>query len=168
MLPLLNIGAGALPLLGNKKIMTPILYMAGAVLAYHFVAKPVLGNLGLINSTQKKQEAELKQITQNITPDQLSLPEFRYRELAEIIYVALYNPMANDDEEAVYGVFEQLSTQQDVLKLIDKFGFRARNIGVLNTSNSFSLGAFLTAAMNTKEIAKINNILARKTIPYRF
>ena len=60
----------------------------------------------------------------------------------------------NDDEEAIFEVFQRMKTNSDVLKLQEVFGIR----------DDKDLFAYIRNFFNNSEIQKINDILAQRNI----
>lgn len=84
------------------------------------------------------------------------------------------------DENAIYAVFTSLSNDADVLKLIDAFGVRylvpcagsepISYTRYLFDSKTFggSIATWLQYDLTPGEVKKVNDILAKKSIQYRF
>ena len=62
------------------------------------------------------------------------------------------------DESAVYRVFASAKNDLDVLGIVKAFGVK----------DGETLGQWLTADLDEKEIKALNDLLARKGIKYRF
>ncbi len=89
-------------------------------------------------------------------------PEFRYRDMADILDKALLRD-STEDEDAVYGVMEKMKNVSDVSKVIDAFGHRRQ----MFTTYYISLPQAIQY-LNKREKKKINDILAGKKIDYSF
>lgn len=68
------------------------------------------------------------------------------------------------NESSIYAVFAQLNNDLDMLKLVQAFGNRR----VEYSAAWVSLPAWLESELDSKEMAKINDILKSKGIKYRF
>jgi len=99
----------------------------------------------------------------------LSYPIINYTNWANRIEVALEN-LYNDDEDAVYSVFEKMLNNDDVLQLQKSFGTRARSpwgIGIIGGYTG-TLSEWLTAQLSENEREHINQLLASNGVTIQF
>jgi len=144
--------------LGRFKIDKSVLPIAagGAALAVAllFIRKKTAGD------TISDAEKESKDISKVQKP---TYGPTQYQLFADKVYSAGVTWFGTD-ENAIYGVFNQLYNDLDVLELIKAFGTRRLEF----TSVFGNLQQFLASEMNAKEIGQINTILFSKGIKYRF
>lgn len=107
-------------------------------------------------SVMIKQKSLTNEVNKEMDVSQITLTHSQYNTLANKIFSA--KGVLNDDEEAVYDAFKTLNTRTDVLQLMSAFGVK----------DDMTLSEYLYDMMSAKEIAKINNILASKSINYTF
>lgn len=135
------------------------------VVVYFWIIKPIM------RATKSPGEEELRQ---SLSADEkkfrkdgqeLSYPESAYDNFADVIQQAGYAfSFDGVDQEAIYGVFEQMQNDLDTLYLIKAFGRRRVEMSM----QSAALGGFLRTELDEEEMAKINDILAAKGIIYKF
>lgn len=75
---------------------------------------------------------------------------------ADKLYQAMKGP--GTDEDAIYEVFNNIDSLSNLLYLIKIFGVR----------NSLTLNEWLTSELNAKERTKLNSIIARNNIGFKF
>lgn len=111
----------------------------------------------LINGLTGKVQAnaELNQY-QAESGESLTLSNADYNRLADKLYKAVKG--VGTDETAIYAVFNALTNKADLLKLIAVFG----------TKDDMTLVQWLYDDLNSREIGKVNSILANKGIDYSF
>ena len=101
----------------------------------------------------------------DIKPSSLTHTESYYYVLADKIQTA--SEGVGTDEELIYSVMQQMKTNSDVLQLIKAFGKRWFQNGF-----GFYYNATLTEVINheldTKELQRVNEILAENGITMRF
>jgi hypothetical protein len=93
----------------------------------------------------------------------LSLPLSQYTSLANTLYDSFMSAFGTD-EDSIYGVFNKLSTDGDVAKLIAAFGYRRQEWGFTD----YDLPYFMKDELDATEIRYVNQILSAKNIKYRF
>ena len=111
----------------------------------------------LVNGLTGKVQAnvELNQY-QAESGESLTLSNADYNRLADKLYKAVKG--VGTDETAIYAVFNALTNKADLLKLIAVFG----------TKDDMTLVQWLYDDLNSREIGKLNSILANKGIDYSF
>lgn len=131
-----------------------LLISAGLIVGVFIAGRKILENFGLI-STKQEQNALQQLIIDNYfnpnywkqEPGALIITESYSRQLAEIIYDSY--GYFNDDESAVYGVFELMKTKSQVSWLSMKF----------QQYYNKSLLEYLRSFLNNEELAKIAMIV---------
>lgn len=150
---ILNLGP-----LGRVKISKNVLPVAAGgaalLLAFLLLRKRVAGDTVSDAEKESKDIAKIQNPTYGPT---------QYQLFADKIYTAGVTWFGTD-ENAIYGVFNQLYNDLDVLELIKAFGTRRLEF----TTVMGNLQQFLASEMNEKEIGQINTILFSKGIKYRF
>lgn len=116
----------------------------------------VLKLTGVINKAEKeKAEKEAtEQFLKEVTITNLRISETTAKQLAEKLYTAMKG--WGTDEKAIYEVFSQVSTRDDVLFIFAQFGLK----------DGRNLTQWLTSELNAKERTKVNAILTEKNINY--
>ena len=117
----------------------------------------VLKLTGVINKAeQEKAEKEAtEQFLKEVTITNLRISETTAKQLAEKLYTAMKG--WGTDEKAIYEVFSQVSTRDDVLYIFAQFGLK----------DGRNLTQWLTSELNAKERTKVNTILMEKNINYQ-
>jgi len=103
--------------------------------------------------------------TKGIKP---SFSDSQYSAWANQLFTAMNG--YTSDEAAVYRVFVNMKNNADVLKLIDAYGIRTLSSGNWNPAPDFkgTLSGALSEEFDTKEIAALNDILAKRKITIKF
>ena len=117
------------------------------ILLYFFVKSKIKKS-----AVDKIQQAKVEEFETEVITDKLSFPLSEYNNMAQKIEDS--KGFFNDDEEAVYEVFQRLKTNSDVLKLQEVFGIR----------DDKDLFGYLRNFLNNDELQKINDILAQRNI----
>ena len=138
----------------NKVNIDPNLILTVGLIGFiYFGGRGLLKTFGVIESKEDKDEA--KQIQQLQTEDYFNpnywtkqlpaivIKEDKTQELIEILYNSY--GYFNDDEAAIYGVFETLKTKSQVSWLAYKF----------NERYNASLLEYLRSFLNDSELSKI-------------
>ena len=134
--------------------LKPVVFIAAILgLAYY---------LGSRTGKAKKQNQTDDTLKKEISSGALTYEQTQYVSFADRLETAMYG--YTDDEEAVFDVFSKLRNRSDLLQLIRAFGER-RIIWTIGKSN---LNAWISNRLETKEIARINDILKRNNIDYQF
>jgi len=185
--PLVIVGVAAITLTGKRKSVTGLklkerysklspttkkvlLYGGGGLAAYFllryvFSYKPTQQQLDTLESA-KNQLAYLA-ARYGVVPSQ---PVAQFSAWSGVIVEAVNK--CGTDEGAIYRVFEQLSNEADVYKLIAVFGI-GKYIGCLDRGLfdpyvHKTLPEALTDDMSTSNVSYINEILSDKGIDFRF
>lgn len=144
-----------------------LLVTGGALLlGYFLIVRPIFKKLGIVKSDSQLEQERLAEVHVEQVGQEPSYPLIKYKELADTIEDALGSYIANDNEDVVYNVFNQLNNDRDMAELIRAFGMRSRSVALIGTGKK-GLTAFINNAMNQNEISKVNNILQNKNIKYR-
>ena len=143
----------------NKKFPIPSEYIIGIGLIgfLYFAGKGVLSKFGLLPS---KNDQEIKQSLSTLANEDYFNPNYYARHLpAKILTVSdgnkfserIYNAkqLINDDEAAVYGVFQLLRTKTQVSSLANYFQSKYQK----------SLLGFLQSFLNESELSNIATII---------
>jgi hypothetical protein len=109
-----------------------------------------------INSEQK--ELKKKGMT-------LSYSLYTYKSDAEVLLNAMGR--IGTDEDAIYRVFSKMNNDLDVSELFKQFGTHLYAVSPVNFQY-LDLNGWISEELNSKEIAKLNQILASNNITYRF
>lgn len=107
----------------------------------------------LVNKTAGAQD-----LAQHIaeTGETTTLTNAKFQQLANVIYGACKG--WGTDEEAIYGAFYQLNNTADYLKLENVFGLR----------DGHDLNWWIRSELSSRELRKLNEILANKGIDHAF
>ena len=95
------------------------------------------------------------EISKEVNTVNLRISETTAKQLAEKLYTAMKG--WGTDEKAIYEVFNQVSTRDDVLYIFAQFGLK----------DGKNLTQWLTSELNAKERAQVNAILTSKGINYQ-
>lgn len=133
------------------------LILGGAIVCYYFFT--VLRKQIAQQKNNLQNELD-KPSTQAAILQQATISRARALQLAEQIKGAW--GILNDDEKAVYNVFEQLENEADVFLLMSVYQFNPVGSKIENLQTS------LTTRMNNNERRKINDILKSKGIEITF
>jgi hypothetical protein len=148
----------------NTNIDPNLLLVGGGLLIAFLGGKAIFEKLGLVDSAEEKQaEAEIKNQMQQLSTGNYFDPDFYKKggagtmlltmsaasSYAKIIYDA--KGILNDDEAAVYGVFQSLKTRSQVSFLSEVFFKTYKK----------SLIAYLMSFLNDSELAIVAKICNR-------
>ena len=117
----------------------------------------ILKLTGVIDKAEKDKAAKeaTEQFLKEVNSVNLRISETTAKSLAEKLYTAMKG--WGTDEKAIYEVFNQVSTRDDVLYIFAQFGLK----------DGKNLTQWLTAELNAKERAQVNAILTQKNINYQ-
>ena len=134
-----------------------IVIICGVVALIGLITFVVLKLTGVINKAEKeKAEKEAtEQFLKEVTITNLRISETTAKQLAEKLYTAMKG--WGTDEKAIYEVFSQVSTRDDVLYIFAQFGLK----------DGRNLTQWLTSELNAKERTNVNAILTEKNINYK-
>lgn len=110
---------------------------------------------GKLTDTIKNRELA-ESLDEEINQDDITLTQTQLNTFASSLYAAMDG--AGTDEDKIYNVFRAMGTRSDVLQLIKTFGVK----------DGETLTEWLNGDLSSKEIDKINNILANNNINYQF
>lgn len=113
----------------------------------------------LIQSINKEQQ---KLSRQGMS---LSYPTFQYKSYAEILKNAMGG--LGTDENSIYNVMSKMKNNLDLSELIKQYGTHIYAVSPIRFLY-LDLSGWLTEELNTKELNKVNNILAENNITYKF
>lgn len=141
----------------TKKVLIYGAVGVGAYLLYRGVKKALGFSTAAVVALQEQSEF----IKQGMRP---SYVDSQYKLFADTIYSSGFDVLFGTDEDSIYAVFRKMNNDLDVNKLIVAFGTRRIEF----SSQSASLGGFLTSELDEKEREEINKILKAKSIKYKF
>ena len=110
---------------------------------------------GKLTDTIKNRELA-ESLDEEINQDDITLTQTQLNTFASSLYAAMDG--AGTDEDKIYNVFRAMGTRSDVLQLIKTFGVK----------DGETLTEWFNGDLSSKEIDKINNILANNNINYQF
>ena len=141
----------------KQKIDPNLLLVFGGFVFIYFAGRKVMQSFGLISDPTERQNLQKLENQNYFDPDwykqflskgnPLILTESTSKQYSETIYNAM--GIFNDNENAVYGVFEQLKTKSQVSWLAKKF-FEKYDISLLE---------YLRTYFNDSEMAKVAAII---------
>lgn len=142
--------------------------IAGAAAAgYLFIklTKKVEEKKQLIGATN-----ELNAINQELENIQqpASFSQAQYNSWANALFIAMDG--FGSDENSIYNIFKLLKNNADLLQLIKAFGIREISSGKFNPEPNVkgTLIQCITSELNAYEISKINSILDKSGITFKF
>lgn len=139
-----------------KNLFFGVLTAIGASL---IVAK-LLGGKDEDEEREKRAHISRELIYKKIPP---SYPDYTYIDYGNILDTALLRSV-DEDEDAVYSIFERMKNVSDVLKTIEGFGTRRQ----MFSTTYITLPQALSLVFSKREIKKVNDILLKKRIAYEF
>ena len=110
---------------------------------------------GKLTDTIKNRELA-ESLDEEINQNDITLTQMQLNTFASSLYAAMDG--AGTDEDKIYNVFRAMGTRSDVLQLIKTFGVK----------DGETLTEWLNGDLSSKEIDKINSILANNNINYQF
>jgi negative regulator of sigma E activity len=122
-----------------------------------------LGEEPLRDATEDKQIKD--ELAEEIKKSPLSYGASQYATFANNIQEAGFD--IGTDEESIYSVFRKIKNNADYLALLKAWGKPTRTIYEWGIGRKKTLSQFLRSEMDSKEIAKINTILANNKVKYR-
>ena len=148
-----------------KKYKTPLI--VGGVLLLGYVGYKLYRKKNPTTSAAlNKDEIRFKQLGQTLTYTLAS-----YTSFANAIYNAWFqntNIFDSVDETKIYAVISQLRNDVDVIELIRAFGKRRAPILFVSLlTDNVTLPEWLNMGLSTKEIQKVNDILAKNNIVFK-
>ena len=137
-----------------------VVYSALGVGAY-FLYKGIKKALGFSTAAVVALQEQNEFIKQGMRP---SYVDSQYKLFADTIYSSGFDVLFGTDEDSIYAVFRRMNNDLDVNKLVIAFGSRRIEF----STQTASLGGFLTSELDEKERGEINKILKAKSINYKF
>lgn len=142
-----------------------ILYAGIGALA-GVIAIKQLSNIFSKTADEKNADALNNGINQEIKKgNKLTYLDTQYNQLADMIEQA--TDTAGTDENTIYGVFQKMKNNADVLQLIKAYGKRY-NFWFGIPLGKFDLTQILVSELSRNERRKVNDILAKKGITITF
>lgn len=102
-------------------------------------------------------------LAKDISKSDLTYDLSQYVMMADRCYDAVYD--IGTDEEALYSVFSKIRSNSDLLQLIKAFGNRGN---IVFQGGEKTLAEWMASDLNNVEIEKVNDILARNGVTYKF
>ena len=96
----------------------------------------------------------------------LTHPLYKYKSYATTLKIAMKG--ATTDEDAIYNVFSKMKNDLDVTQLISEYGIHTYYLSLRKIATDMDLPQWIHEEMDEDEIAKLNGILAKNNITYRF
>lgn len=137
-----------------KRTITIVIMIIVIAVVVYFSWSKLKKLFGKINESTDKAILEAKGVS-------LTYPKGQYITFADTINAAF--GFFNDDEDAIYAVFNQLRNDLDFLELKEAYGLRP---SVYQGTNQ-TLSEALKSRLDSTEIAKINSILRTNNITYQ-
>jgi len=120
----------------------------------------------IINPPQSSSDKEAKDELKNLSKIGIK-PSYSDAQFSAWCEKLAYALAYNTDEDAIYSIFESLKNEADILKLVEIFGSRKVETFPFVFQEA-TLSEAVISAMNSSEIAELNNILKKKRINFRF
>lgn len=139
-----------------SKIATKYALMAAAVIILLAAVVYIVLKLKKSISTGIKLAENTSEANKEISTEKLTLTSSQYNTLASKLYAAMAG--IGTDEEAVYDAFRSINTYSDLMQLMSVFG----------SKDGLTLREWLFDDLSASDINKVNEILASKSINYKF
>jgi hypothetical protein len=149
-----------------KRYITPEILQTGMVLGGLFLVYRLLRPAGAKEQQQTTTSVKTDIQKETAKGEQPSYSNSNYKTLADKLYSAMNT--SGTDESAIYSVFETLKNKIDVLKLIEAYGVRQLYVFGFPVGGKQNLSQALSDELSSNEIAKVNQILFKKGINYKF
>lgn len=144
------------------KNIDPNLVLLAAILGVGgFVAYKFFGTSGSSNNTQNKSKKDIDELTKGKGVKATHL-DTTYASFADQLYQSMRYIGTN--EGVVYSVLNKMKNDVDVLKLLQAFGRR----GYIYNWYQYNLPQWIVEEFNKEDIDKINQILRKRDIQFRF
>lgn len=143
-------------LLGNNTKTVKVVAISAIVLLVVAIAILIVVKYKdkLTDTIKNRELAE--SLDEEINQSDISLTQMQLNTYASSLYAAMDGP--GTDEDKIYNVFRAMGTRSDVLQLIKTFGVK----------DGETLTEWMYGDLSSKEIDKINTILANNNINYQF
>lgn len=140
---------------GKAKLIKVAVISVSVIIVLAIVVLIVVKYKGTLSDAVKNRKLA-ESLDEEIDVDALTLTQTQLNTFASSLYAAMDGP--GSDEDKIYAVFRSMGSRSDVLQLIKTYGVK----------DGENLTEWLYGDLSTKEIAKINNILANNNINYQF
>ncbi len=142
-------------LLGKTKTVKVVTISAIVLMVVAIAILIVVKYKDQLTDTIKNRELA-ESLDEEINQNDISLTQMQLNTFASSLYAAMDGP--GTDEDKIYNVFRAMGTRSDVLQLIKTFGVK----------DGETLTEWMYGDLSSKEIDKINTILANNNINYQF
>ncbi len=142
-------------LLGKTKTVKVVTISAIVLMVVAIAILIVVKYKDQLTDTIKNRELA-ESLDEEINQNDISLTQMQFNTYASSLYAAMDGP--GTDEDKIYNVFRAMGTRSDVLQLIKTFGVK----------DGETLTEWMYGDLSSKEIDKINTILANNNINYQF
>lgn len=149
-----------------KKYITPEILQTGMILGGLFLVYRLLRPAGAKEQQQTTTSIKTDIQKETAKGEQPSYSDSNYKTLADKLYAAMNT--SGTDESAIFAVFEQMKNKIDVLKLVEAYGVRQLYQFGIPIGGKQNLAQALSDELSSNEIAKVNQILFKKGINYKF
>lgn len=149
-----------------KRYITPEILQTGMVLGGLFLVYRLLRPAGAKEQQQTATTVKSDIVKEESKGEQQSYSNSNYKTLADRLYSAMNT--SGTDESAIYSVFETLKNKIDVLKIIEAYGVRQLYQFGIPIGGKQNLSQALSDELSDNEISKVNQILFKKGINYKF
>ncbi len=149
-----------------KKYITPEILQTGMILGGLFLVYRLLRPAGAKEQQQTTTSVKTDIQKEAAKGEQPSYSDSNYKTLADKLYSAMNT--SGTDESAIFAVFEQMKTKLDILKLVESYGVRQLYQFGIPIGGKQNLAQALSDELSDSEIARVNQILFKKGINYKF
>ena len=102
------------------------------------------------------EKLQSKELEKEIETNETSFSPTQLNAYATTLFYAMEGVGTN--EEKIYSVFEQMKTRSDILALIQAYGIK----------DSMNLNQWISSELTSRELKKLNEIIANNSIDYQF
>ncbi len=142
-------------LLGTTKTVKVVAISAIVMVILALIIIILIKYKGKLTDSVKNRELA-ESLDEEINQSDITLTQTQLNTYASSLYAAMDGP--GTDEDKIYNVFRAMGTRSDVLQLIKTFGVK----------DGETLTEWMNGDLSSKEIDKINRILANNNINYQF
>lgn len=155
----------------------PFLYIAGAVIGYLYVIKPILEKLGLKQTAEEKLQEQVEaENSKNVTDwlettatgQQPTKSAAEWSIIADQIYKDLKFSALDDDKNNATYQAARVKNDADFALLYKSFGKRQEYFFGIPTGSLQDLQQFIRGNLSNDKVSEINDNYRRKNIKYRF
>jgi hypothetical protein len=132
-----------------------------------FFALIALAAIFFLGKTTGQKQAVTPVVGEKVNTSKLTYDNSQYLTFADSLHTALktiFGLGIGEDTETVYGIMKKMKTDDDVKQVIGAFGLKSQEFYFTGTG----LAAWMTNALDSEEIQKVNSILAASNIKYSF